>query len=304
MSDKALAASTGTAITLGTERQIVVTQEQRAVIKSVIFPDATDPELDLYIYHCQRKGVHPMDKLIHPIKRAGKVSFQASIDYLRSESETAGDYRGMKQPVYEYDSSDRLESATITVIREINGVEIEFTATAYWNEFVPGAPNDFMWKKMPKHMLAKCAEALARRQAWPKKLADLYTPEEMAQADNPRTAVQNKSAARTETIKPAAAAARPAQQQSTTHRQDAQEAEIVDEVPLDEKIERALDYLTDGSTKQKGDLLILASRGGKTSGAFLAYPKLHLPETSVPWLTKTYEYLEPMVWDKTAAETE
>src|SRR6185369_17889722 len=104
---------------------------------------------------------------------------------------------------------------------------------------------------------------------------------------------QNKSAARTETVKPAAAAARPAQQQST-NRQDVQEAEIVDDVPLNEKIERALDYLTDGSTKQKGDLLILASRGGKTSGAFLAYPKLHLPETSVPWLTKTYEYLEPM----------
>jgi phage recombination protein Bet len=174
-----------TETTMGMDRQIVVTADQMKTIKNVIFHDATDDELKLFIYHCQRKGVHPMDKLIHPIKRGGKVSFQASIDYLRAESESAGDYRGMKQPEFAFDEKGKLESATITVIREINGMETEFTATAYWDEFVPGPPNDFMWKKMPRHMLAKCAEALARRMAWPKKLADLYTPEEMAQEREP-----------------------------------------------------------------------------------------------------------------------
>jgi hypothetical protein len=138
------------------DKSLAVTSEMKEVIKSVIFPDSTDAELDLFIYTCQIKGVHPMSNMIHPIKRGGKVSFQASIDYLRSEAESAGDYLGIKQPEYEYKQDGTLESATVTVIREINGRPTEFTATAFWDEYLPGPPNDFMWKKMPKHMLAKC----------------------------------------------------------------------------------------------------------------------------------------------------
>jgi hypothetical protein len=42
-----------------------------------------------------------------------------------------------------------------------------------------------MWRRLPDTMVAKCAESLALRKAFPAQLAGVYTPEEMGQADNP-----------------------------------------------------------------------------------------------------------------------
>jgi hypothetical protein len=60
-------------------------------------------------------------------------------------------------------------------------------AIAVYSEFVQltkeGTPNS-MWRKMPANQLAKCAESLALRRAFPEQLSGLYTSEEMGQADN------------------------------------------------------------------------------------------------------------------------
>ena len=74
---------------------VAVSEDQKALVKRTIFMGASDDELALYFYECQRRGVHPLDRLIFPIKRKDtatdtyRVSFQAAIDYLRAESESS-----------------------------------------------------------------------------------------------------------------------------------------------------------------------------------------------------------------------
>ena len=62
-----------------------------------------------------------------------------------------------------------------------------YPAIALWNEYVGTKFNGDvtqMWATKGALMLAKCAEALALRKAFPQDLSGLYTSDEMQQADN------------------------------------------------------------------------------------------------------------------------
>ena len=163
--------------------EIVVTPEQKELVKQTVFPDATDAELQLFFFDCTRRGIHPLDKLIHPTKRNGKYTPITSIDLFRQRASDSGEHMGTDDAVYTSAPANPDFAASVTVYKHLRGEKCAFTATARWSEYCPQAGSDFMWKKMPHLMLAKCAEALALRKAFPAQLHGLYTPEEMAQAE-------------------------------------------------------------------------------------------------------------------------
>lgn len=156
-------------------------------VKRSIFRGASDDELKLFIHKCLTVGVHPLDKLITPIKfntRDGPVvSFITSIDLMRSKAEETELYDGQDEPVYEYGDDDdkRPTKATVNIYKK--GIGRPFVGVAYWTEFYPdNEKKRQLWDKMPHIMIAKCAEGQGLRKGFPQKLNKLYAEEEMHQA--------------------------------------------------------------------------------------------------------------------------
>ncbi len=157
-------------------------KDQIDLIRRTVANGATNDELALFLYDCQRRGVHPLDKLLHFTKRGGRYTPVTSIDFMRAQAAMTGEMAGSDDPVFEGPTNGPFpDAATVTVYRLTQGQRFAYTATARWAEYCPD--NAPMWKRMPHTMLGKCAEALALRKAFPQQLAGLYSREEMDQAD-------------------------------------------------------------------------------------------------------------------------
>jgi len=158
-----------------------ITPEQLTLIKNTIAKDATPDELQLFFYDNARRGVHPLDRLLHFTKRSGRYTPVTSIDFMRMRAHATGACAGIDDPMFSGVPMNPDFAAHITVYRLVQGQRCAFSATARWREYRPEA-NDFMWRKMPHTMLGKCAEALALRKAFPQELAGLYESSELDQA--------------------------------------------------------------------------------------------------------------------------
>jgi len=178
------------------------TPEQIKIIKDNFCKGATDGEVNLFIEQCKRTGLDPASRQIYLQERKTKNkdgswntkrNVEVSIDGFRVIAQRSGQYAGQSGPFW-HDGKQWLDvwlSEEFPKAAKVGVLRHDFKETlwgvATWESYVQ-TNNDgkvgHMWSKMPDLMLAKVAEALALRKAFPNDLSGLYSPDEMAQADN------------------------------------------------------------------------------------------------------------------------
>lgn len=186
---------------LPTEENIQLLKQSLADSKTTL----TDSELGIFLYQAQKTGLDPLARQIYVMKRdQGGVSFMTSIDGQRLVAQRTGEYDGQTAPQWcgmdgawkeVWLSDDDPAAARVGVYRKgmrepVYGVATWKSYARYKDEWVNGNRTGNkvpmgVWGQMPDVMLAKCAEALALRKAFPQELSGLYTPEEMNSDDAP-----------------------------------------------------------------------------------------------------------------------
>lgn len=168
-------------------------QKQLDLIKSTYCKGLSEPEFALAVQHSKATGLSLLTKqlyaMVHNAKDPEKrtLTFVTSIDGYRSIAAKTGQHAGTDDAKFARNEQGLIISASVTVYRMISNQRCPYSATAFWDEYYPGERYAKFWDKMPHTMLAKVAEALALRKAFPMELGGYYTSDEMAQAQNDET---------------------------------------------------------------------------------------------------------------------
>lgn len=182
-----------------------LTKSEVELLKRTVAKGVSEDEFALFLWVCKKHKVDPLTRQIHCVRRwlqkhhqdeksiwvgGYQMTIQMGIDGYRSlAGRDHPDYGGCDEPEFEFAGTEKRIPSVARIRLWKKGLEHPVVGVAYWDEYAPKdmeKPEAFFWKKMPKHMLAKCAEALALRKGYPE-LSDIYTNEEMSQAYDEHT---------------------------------------------------------------------------------------------------------------------
>lgn len=152
-----------------------------------------------FLHQCQRTRLDPLARQIYLIARKNNGQLvwttQVSIDGLRLIAERSGHYAGQGDVEWLTEDGRWVDvwlpaygkhptAARATVYRD--DFHAPLRAVALWDSYVQTKRNGdvtSMWEQHGPGQIAKCAEALALRKAFPNDLSGIYTTDEMQQAD-------------------------------------------------------------------------------------------------------------------------
>lgn len=198
--------------------KFTMSPKQITLVKTTVAKDTNDDEFNLYMEVAKAKGLDPFIGQIIPMvfnkdnaaKR--KMTIIISRDGQRVIAQRCGDYRpASKPPEYERDKDlisplnpQGIVSATTYLWKQDqkSGDWYEVAGQAFWEEFAPVSDewlydqdagkrkptgkkvldSSGNWCRMPRLMIAKCAEMQALRAGWPEQFTGLYDEAEMDRA--------------------------------------------------------------------------------------------------------------------------
>lgn len=173
--------------------QATFDEYQLASLKQLGVKNATAGDLAVYMHYCQRTSMDPFARQIYMIERDGKQTIQMGIDGFRIIAQRSHQYRG--QTPAEWCGPDGVwkdvwlketppMAARVGVKRQ--GFDEPLYAVALWSSYAQYKREGgltAMWGKHGPGQLAKCAEALALRKAFPNDLSGIYTEDELGDED-------------------------------------------------------------------------------------------------------------------------